>query len=170
MKVKLKLQVRFINLTNCNLSTFHFNFDFANLWCCLVRIYAKTSGNSVIKLKKQKEGSRTAMPFTSCHFGLCSAAPWPWLALLWIISDDVRFVSQKLREINFFIHSVNWFHANFFLFSKWKFLHIRISDVTYIREINFRESRSSKTAIFAVLDALKFVNLVDFSLQTVKNS
>ena len=38
--------------------------------------------------------------------------------------------------------------------------------VTYIlREINFGDSKSSKTAVFANFWALSFVNLVNFSLQ-----
>ena len=36
-----------------------------------------------------------------------------------------------------------------------------------LREINLGESRSSKTAVFAILEALKFVNLANFSLQKV---
>ena len=42
------------------------------------------------------------------------------------------------------------------------FCHIQI-----LREINIGESRSSKNAIFAVLGALNFVDLVNFSLQEV---
>ena len=37
-----------------------------------------------------------------------------------------------------------------------------------LREINFEEFRSSKNAIFAMLGALNFVNLSDFSLQKVQ--
>ena len=36
-------------------------------------------------------------------------------------------------------------------------------------EINFGDSRSSKTAVFATFRALKFVNLVHFNLQKVHN-
>ena len=36
--------------------------------------------------------------------------------------------------------------------------------VKILCEINFGESRSSKIAIFAILGALNFVNLVNFSL------
>ena len=35
-----------------------------------------------------------------------------------------------------------------------------------LREINFGESRSSKTAILAILGALKMVHLVNFSIQS----
>ena len=38
-----------------------------------------------------------------------------------------------------------------------------------LREINFVESRSSKMLLFAILGALSFVNLENFSLQKVKN-
>ena len=37
-----------------------------------------------------------------------------------------------------------------------------------LRKVNFEEGRSSKIAIFASLGALKFVNLVAFSLQKVQ--
>ena len=41
--------------------------------------------------------------------------------------------------------------------------------ITHIlREINFGESRRSKTAFLAILGALNFVDLVNFSLQKVK--
>ena len=36
--------------------------------------------------------------------------------------------------------------------------------------MNFGESRSSKTAAFAILGALNFVNLVNFSLQKWKKT
>ena len=37
-----------------------------------------------------------------------------------------------------------------------------------LREINFGESRSPKTAFFTILKALYFVNLVNFSIQKVQ--
>ena len=36
------------------------------------------------------------------------------------------------------------------------------------REINFGESRSSKTAVLTILEALKMINLVNFSLQKMQ--
>ena len=42
------------------------------------------------------------------------------------------------------------------------------SVIHILREINFGESKSSKTAVFAIFGASKFVNLVDFSLQKVQ--
>ena len=36
-----------------------------------------------------------------------------------------------------------------------------------LREINFREARSSKTAVFAILGAVNFANLVNFGLPKV---
>ena len=37
-----------------------------------------------------------------------------------------------------------------------------------LREINFWDSRNAKTAIFAILRAVDFVNLVNFILQEVQ--
>ena len=34
-----------------------------------------------------------------------------------------------------------------------------------LREINFEDSRSANIAVFAILQAMNFVHLVDFSLQ-----
>ena len=39
-----------------------------------------------------------------------------------------------------------------------------------LREINFGDSRKAKTAVFAILGALTLVDLVNFSLQKVKNA
>ena len=50
----------------------------------------------------------------------------------------------------------------------WK---LQVLSVTQIlREINFREYRSSKTSVFAILGALNFANLINCSLQKVKIS
>ena len=38
-----------------------------------------------------------------------------------------------------------------------------------LREINFGDSKSSKNAIFTILGALNFVDLVDFNLQNMQN-
>ena len=38
-----------------------------------------------------------------------------------------------------------------------------------LREINFGESRRSKTAVFAFFEALDFVNSVNFIIQKVQN-
>ena len=48
----------------------------------------------------------------------------------------------------------------------WKFHDFSIAQI--LREINFGESRSSKTAVFAILGAVNFVDLVKFSLQKVQ--
>ena len=48
----------------------------------------------------------------------------------------------------------------------WKFHVFGITQI--LREINFGESRSPKTAVFAIFGALNFVNLVDFNLQKVQ--
>ena len=51
----------------------------------------------------------------------------------------------------------------------WKFQEFCVSEI--LREINFVDSRSAKTTIFAILGAVNFVHLVNFSLQNVpKNS
>ena len=47
-----------------------------------------------------------------------------------------------------------------------KFLNFSVTQI--LREFIFGESRSSKTASFAILGALKFVDLVNFSLQKVQ--
>ena len=47
-------------------------------------------------------------------------------------------------------------------FTMWKFQDFSVSQ--NLRETNFGESRSPKNAIFAILAALKFANLVNFSL------
>ena len=47
----------------------------------------------------------------------------------------------------------------------WKFQDFPITQ--FLREINFRVFRRSETAIFAILRALNFVNLLNFSLQKV---
>ena len=48
----------------------------------------------------------------------------------------------------------------------WKFQDFCITQ--FIREINFEHSRSAKTAIFALLRAVNFVQLVSFSFQKVQ--
>ena len=47
-----------------------------------------------------------------------------------------------------------------------KFLDISITQI--LREINLGEFRSSKSTVFAILRALDFVDLVNFSLQKVE--
>ena len=50
----------------------------------------------------------------------------------------------------------------------WKFQDFSVIQTFW--EINFGESRSSKTAILAIFGALNFVHLVHFSFQKCKNS
>ena len=50
----------------------------------------------------------------------------------------------------------------------WKFQDLSITQI--LREINFGESRSSQTAIFATLETLNLANLVNFTLQKVQQS
>ena len=40
--------------------------------------------------------------------------------------------------------------------------------IQILREINFGESRGSKTAVFAILGSLNFVNLLNFRLHKVQ--
>ena len=47
----------------------------------------------------------------------------------------------------------------------WNFSGFCITQI--LREINFEESRSAKTAIFAILRAVNLVHLVNFSLRKV---
>ena len=53
-------------------------------------------------------------------------------------------------------------------FTVWKFQDF--SAIQILCEINFGESRSSKTAILAILEALKMVHLANFSIQKVKKN
>ena len=48
----------------------------------------------------------------------------------------------------------------------WKFQDFCITEI--LREINFEDSRSAKSAVFAILGAVNFVYLVNFSLQKVQ--
>ena len=50
----------------------------------------------------------------------------------------------------------------------WKFHDFPITQI--LREISFGESKSSKTAVFAILGALNVDNLVNCSLLKVQNS
>ena len=45
----------------------------------------------------------------------------------------------------------------------WKFQDFSITQI--LREINFGDSRSAETAVFAILGAVNFVHLVNFSLE-----
>ena len=48
----------------------------------------------------------------------------------------------------------------------WKFQYFSITQI--LRQINFWDTRSSKTASFAILGAVNFVHLVNISLQKVQ--
>ena len=48
----------------------------------------------------------------------------------------------------------------------WKFQDFSVTQI--LREIKFEESRSAKTAVFAILEALNSVDLVNSSLQKVQ--
>ena len=48
----------------------------------------------------------------------------------------------------------------------WKLQDFSVSQI--LREINFAESRTSKTALFAISGALNFVELVNFNVEKVQ--
>ena len=52
------------------------------------------------------------------------------------------------------------------LLTVWNFQDFCITEI--LREINFVNSRSAKTAVFAILGAVDFVHLVNFSLLNVQ--
>ena len=52
------------------------------------------------------------------------------------------------------------------LLTVWKFQGFSITQI--LREINFGYSRSAKPVVFAISRAVKFVDLVEFSLQKVQ--
>ena len=53
-------------------------------------------------------------------------------------------------------------------YTVWKYQDFSITQI--LRKINFWDSTSAKTAIFAILGADNFVNLMNFSLQKVEKS
>ena len=83
-----------------------------------------------------------------------------------------RFHEKEVKNGHFFkymeISSNHCFQICFF--TVWKFQDFSITQI--LREINFEDSRSGKTAFFAFLGAtnhiINFVNLVNFSLQKVQ--
>jgi len=48
----------------------------------------------------------------------------------------------------------------------WKFQDFCITEI--LREINFEDSKSAKSAVFAILGAVNFVHLVNFSFQKMQ--
>ena len=48
------------------------------------------------------------------------------------------------------------------VYTVWKFQDFCITEI--LREINFEDSRSAKSAVFAILGAVNFVHLLNFSL------
>ena len=65
----------------------------------------------------------------------------------------------KVMKISRIFHSIS---------TMWKVQDFTVTHI--LREINFGESRRSKTAFWAILGALNFVDLVNLSLQKVKNA
>ena len=53
-----------------------------------------------------------------------------------------------------------------YTYTVWKFEDFSVIQI--FREINFDQSKRSKTAIFAIFEVLNFVDLVNFSLQKVE--
>ena len=58
-------------------------------------------------------------------------------------------------------------NSNRNIFTVWK--NQDFSVIQILREINFGECESSKTDVFAIFEALNFVDLQNFSLQKVQN-
>ena len=77
------------------------------------------------------------------------------------------FLSPLLGKRLFFRNLHHTLTIPHFLFPKlwWKFQDFSVTQI--LREINFGQSRSSKTAIFAFFEGPNFVKLVNFSLQKV---
>ena len=71
--------------------------------------------------------------------------------------DEIFFRWAREREFLDFPHWFRNFHS-----TVWKFQDF--SDTQILREINFGEFRSSKTAAFAIFRSLNFADLVNFSL------
>ena len=54
-------------------------------------------------------------------------------------------------------------------YTMWMFQHFCVTQILHFT-INFGEYKSAKTTVFAILEALNFVFLTDFSLQKVQKS
>ena len=76
------------------------------------------------------------------------AQKWNWLIVISIVVLDDVFLCEC---------STVWKFQDFSVFQK-------------LREINFGQYRSSKTAVFAIFETLNFVDLENYSLQKVKIS
>jgi len=57
-------------------------------------------------------------------------------------------------------------YLNTYKFTEWKFQDFSVFQI--LREINLGESRSAKNAGFALLGAMKFVNLFSFNFQKLQ--
>ena len=70
----------------------------------------------------------------------------------------------QIRGDEYVVHSYHLLKSGYS--TVWIFQHFSV--IQNLREINFGESRSSKTAVFAIFGALNFLDLVDFNLQKVQ--
>ena len=75
--------------------------------------------------------------------------------------------SYEKTSIEHLRSNVSYYYAvRKFDYAVWKFEDFSVNQI--LRGINFGESRSSKTTVFAILGALNFVDLVNFHLQKVQ--
>jgi len=86
----------------------------------------------------------------------------PWSTLTFPLFRNLMRLKKREKNIEIFGRYVFWI----FQFLYHRYFRIFLSQI--LREINFEECRSSKTAIFAILVPLNFVNLVNFSLLKVQ--
>ena len=75
---------------------------------------------------------------------------------------EIRYFLYKLSLIIYKLY----IHIQPFYLTVWKFHDFSITQI--LREINFGDSWSCKTAVFAIYGALNFVNLVCFTLQKMQ--
>ena len=74
------------------------------------------------------------------------------------VSEDFRMKDKNTANSRHFFSEVK-----FVQHTVWKFQDFCITEI--LRQINFVDSRSAKTAVFAILRAVNFVHLVNFNLQ-----
>ena len=84
---------------------------------------------------------------------------WKDIQILIVLSNGLLYGSEELY-LDCTIIRDRRVHIKVWKFPNFSIIHIS-------REINFRESGSSQTAIFVIFGALNFVNLVNLSLQKV---
>ena len=110
----------------------------------------------------QDEGGKVAEILSACNFGLFFPIEGHFFSspkqqvLKYAQCEKLRI----LLPLMFYVKSI------LVNFTVWKIQDISVIQI--LRETNFEESRSCKSGNFAILGALNFVNLVNFSLQKVQ--